>query len=269
MVNKKILIILLGLFLILSKSHASTIECACLCPAGFMVVDKSNSVDGCEKSCGAFCGGFSECEDGCEECCEEYCNNIKPEGEKLKEGCKESCESICRMREIIKNLRDTVTPPIIIMAAIMFVFFGYKFIASTSMEDRKNAKRGLIFIIVALILVGIATPLAKMLLWKKSPTTPPPNKGWFWVGADASRDCNAICSFIDASLEASAECVYESEEGPQSNLCQLCGYGDGGPILYNQNCDNVCQPIIRLSVGTTPVAYPLSNTGCCCKLTVE
>ena len=51
----------------------------------------------------------------------------------------------------------------------MFVISGYKFITSDNPEDRTEAKKGFMFVILALIIIIIAEPLVNLLIGPAQP----------------------------------------------------------------------------------------------------
>ena len=137
----------------------------------------------CMMAAGGIVGGFNDCASNCESCCSEYCANAVGSpgtgiigcggalfiGGILHQGCVESCKSSCKIKESINNIKAIILYIALILAGIMFLVFAYKFITSANPEDRNEAKRGLLYVILALLIIGIADPLINVMLPKPKP----------------------------------------------------------------------------------------------------
>jgi len=115
-----------------------------------------------EYQCGSLCGGLTKCgmaEPDCVLCCPDYCKGSKgigpPTGYYLT-GCTDSCELSCRSNKFVNDLTNLFVAITLVIAVVMFAACGLKFITSDEPESRKQAKRCLIYVVVALILIGIA-----------------------------------------------------------------------------------------------------------------
>lgn len=124
-----------------------------------------NAKKECHKQCAATCGGYSDCSTTCADCCSDHCTTKYSDSEdEYKDKCIESCKSKCDLKETINKIAEIIYYIAGIIVAIMFIINGYKFITSTTPEDRDDAKKGIIYIILALIIIIIAMPLTNLLI---------------------------------------------------------------------------------------------------------
>ncbi len=175
-INKFISLAVLGIFLMSGMVSADIYimyKCWCYCPDGSVrlvtfhgtydgVTSSATTGKGCVKACGGVCGGLTDCSDDCVVCCNDYCNSLLDPNSEV--GCVDSCESTCKLNETIHGITDIIYYIAGIIAAIMFVISGYKFITSANPEDRTEAKKGFMFVILALIIIVIADPLVNLLI---------------------------------------------------------------------------------------------------------
>lgn len=134
----------------------------------------------CQRQCAATCGGLADCSGApqdCPTCCGTLCvdydwNYPGVSGDydpadhltEYREMCKRSCVNTCKVKKEVYGIQDIVYYVAGIIAAIMFVISGYKFMTSTNPEDRASAKKGVMFVILALIIIAIADPMVKLLI---------------------------------------------------------------------------------------------------------
>ena len=149
----------------------------------------THAVETCQAQCAATCGGLTDCSgkdilnptaQDCPKCCNAYCDTyawiypppnyaysditFPPTSDHYKNLCKKSCKSTCKLHETIHGITEIIYYIAGIIAAIMFVISGYKFITSDNPEDRTEAKKGFMFVILALIIIIIAEPLVNLLM---------------------------------------------------------------------------------------------------------
>ncbi|MCK4491504.1 MAG: hypothetical protein KAU03_02695 [Candidatus Altiarchaeales archaeon] len=129
----------------------------------------------CLERWGAACGVTSDFREYCPANCATWCDGLN-EAEQVsialdllemkvdvKDACVTSCESKCELNEMIYDLAEMIYYFVGIVAAIMFVINGFKFMTSTNPEDRDNAKQGFMYVILALIIIAIAGSLVNLL----------------------------------------------------------------------------------------------------------
>ncbi|HDN82821.1 MAG TPA: hypothetical protein ENG50_00480 [Candidatus Altiarchaeales archaeon] len=160
----------------------------CICrwkypPTGeyiYTIAFGSDDLTSCMKAAAGIVGGFNDCASDCESCCSEYCANAVEDPNAgiigcrvlipiFRSGCVESCKSSCKIKESINNIKAIILYIALILAGIMFLVFAYKFITSANPEDRNEAKKGLLYVILALLIIGIADPLINVMLPEPKP----------------------------------------------------------------------------------------------------
>ncbi|MCK4491502.1 MAG: hypothetical protein KAU03_02685 [Candidatus Altiarchaeales archaeon] len=147
--------------------------CACDCTTGdeTITIEARGATDeGCAEACGGICGGYVNYEkdlnNNCDNC-ETYCTDnlvCRAYIDDCQRGCIKACKSVCGLNETIYDLIGIVYNIAGIIAAIMFVIYGFQFMTSANPEDRDNAKQGAMYVILALIMIVIASLLVKLLI---------------------------------------------------------------------------------------------------------
>jgi len=134
----------------------------------------------CLEKWGTSCGGLTNYLDDSTNC-DMWCQGLSDDVEVVKwsvfgivdlvdikadvlASCKKACESKCGLNETIHSIVSIIYYIAGIIAAIMLVINGYKFITSTTPEDRDDAKKGVVYIILALIIITIAGSLVDLLM---------------------------------------------------------------------------------------------------------
>ena len=154
-----------------TTAPSGIITCTCDCtfgdpPQTITITAHGAREEGCAKACGGMCGGYADYEkDLKKDCdnCDTYCSDQGFTGD-VHTACINACESICGLNETIYGITEIIYYIAGIIAAIMFVIYGYKLITSTTPEERDDAKRGIIYVILALILIAIAGSLVNLLI---------------------------------------------------------------------------------------------------------
>lgn len=133
----------------------------------------------CLEAWAGTCGGMADFHsDDCPTDCVTWCQGLNNNVEIATIGlldvveikanmlspCKAACESKCEVNKIIRDVTDMVNYLAIIIAAVMFVIFGYKLMTSTDMEGRNDARKGIMFVILVLIMLLIAESLMNLLI---------------------------------------------------------------------------------------------------------
>jgi hypothetical protein len=123
-----------------------------------------NAEKECHKNCASTCGGYSDCSAPCPDCCSDYCTSQYIDSkDEYENKCRESCQSTCGFREAINGLADIIYYVAGIMAAIMLIVQGYRLITSSNAEDRSDAKKGIFYVILALVIIIAARSLVNLL----------------------------------------------------------------------------------------------------------
>lgn len=145
------------------------VSCTCDCTTAgqtITITAHGTSLEECKKACAGICGGYTDCPTDefpeCPACCADYCAQFADND--MKNSCINACESICGLNNTIYGITEIIYYIAGIIAAIMFVIYGYKLITSTTPEERDDAKRGIMYVILALILIAIAGSLVNLLI---------------------------------------------------------------------------------------------------------
>ncbi len=168
MKHVKIFLILLVIGIFAAGFFANAIEyktAQCTCKCGTKTISakgfgtsSDDAQKSCDEMCARNCGSATECPtddvSDCTKCCKEkVCGSFAGDA---KAACQESCENTCGFRSILKGLTDLIYTAAGIIAAIMLVVHGLKFITSQDPDARRNAKNAILYVILALVIIGIA-----------------------------------------------------------------------------------------------------------------
>ena len=183
------ILLLLGVLICCNLVSAKFIDvrCTCECKGGlitavgvypkqvleFEETEYMNAMKKCHEQCGADCGGYVDYEsDLGKDCgnCGSFCGAQGFTGDEAEAACVESCRSKCGFNEMVYGIIDIIHYVVGIIAAVILLIHSYGLITSTTPEDRANAKKGIICAILALVIAGIAGPLAKLMMEGIDPT---------------------------------------------------------------------------------------------------
>ncbi len=139
------------LLIVLMVCGTGAAQSYCRCPDGTTV-----SVSGEKADCGGVCGGYTDCSGDCETCCSGFCSSFT---DPSKERCMNSCTGKCALNGVIGMVLNVAG----VVAAMILVICGYMLMTSANPEDRENAKKGIMYVILALVVVAIAEPLSDLL----------------------------------------------------------------------------------------------------------
>ncbi|MEA1924591.1 MAG: pilin [Candidatus Altiarchaeota archaeon] len=129
----------------------------------------------CFQAAGSLCGGYTDCGksgEECVSCCSTYCSErginaylssltSPPELATINSviaRCEKSCRSACAQNANIHSIIELIRNSVIIIAALILAFCGFKFILSTSPYSRDQAKKCIIMVLIALLILGLAFP---------------------------------------------------------------------------------------------------------------
>jgi len=166
---RSISIILLILYLLATVSAIDVpVKCTCNC-RGNTIQAAGNTNSQCSYSCGAICGGSTQFATGSDcstNCTNEYCGDTSvmdcsstPVSSSCESGCEASCTRACDNNTSTYTLISTIQLILFAIAAVILALCGLKFITSDEAEQRDEAKKCIIFVIMIFILLGIAKPL--------------------------------------------------------------------------------------------------------------
>jgi hypothetical protein len=99
----------------------------------------------CHEQCARSCGGYTNCsfdnEAGCKTCCQPFCAGLGD----VRDKCELSCSSTCSYRGLVNSIVNIM-------------------VTSQDPNDRSAAKNGIIFVIIALIIIILAATLVGVFL---------------------------------------------------------------------------------------------------------
>ncbi|MBN2013748.1 MAG: TrbC/VirB2 family protein [Candidatus Altiarchaeota archaeon] len=123
----------------------------------------SNTVD-CKYQCASKCGREATCSTDCENCCNSplWCNKVSmyAYGNEEKKVCMENCMGVCRANEELCNVLYIIYGVAAGISILLIMFHGMKWMLSDDIEGRQDAKRGIAYVFVGLILIITAASLA-------------------------------------------------------------------------------------------------------------
>ncbi len=185
------------------------VACSCNCHGTLIESPVGEEEYGnCPELCSKQCAGFADCRADCANCCRDYCQGAGLPAEGI-DACKKACEDTCRFNSTTYGLIDAVRTIALAIAALAIAVFGLKFLISEDIESRQEAKRYLMYIISALILLGIAQGLVGLFYKPPAlPTAPPMPTTNIHIAEignavvscwDNSGGQNRVCKKIDVS----------------------------------------------------------------------
>lgn len=166
MMTKKISILVIAVLLLLplllsSTTKAAYIECYCTFD-NEPVVAQSGSFTNCLEMCGKTIGGQADCEGDCDNCCQDWCSRVNESSSRLQ--CEPSCKKTCNFKKTMLDIISMLYLTAGIIAVVMITFHGLRLIASKNPRMRETSKKGIIYVIMALIIIIIAGSLINLLM---------------------------------------------------------------------------------------------------------
>ena len=134
----------------------SSDTCSC---HGESLTASGSSLSMAEYQCGSVCGGLTYCGKGgadCDSCCSSYCSGAGLDSTSGVSGCTNQCTNSCGSNRFVHDLTDLFVAIALIVAALAFAACGIKFITSDEPGSRRQAKKCIIYVIAALVLLGLA-----------------------------------------------------------------------------------------------------------------
>jgi hypothetical protein len=126
----------------------------------------------CHEKCARNCGGNTTCakdnDADCGTCCQTYCSGDY--GGTLTYPCQESCSSTCSYRGLVNSVVQVIYAVAGVLGALFIIINGLRIVTSEDPNDRTAAKRAIIYVIIALIIIILAATLVGMFM--NSATTP-------------------------------------------------------------------------------------------------
>jgi len=120
----------------------------------------------CRLKCAAECGRMTLLTDDCENCTiSDMCHRYHT-GTYEEMACNNTCSGVCESNrqfcDVIELLRYTA----MFVGIIMLILHGFKWLVSEDMEGRKDAKRGMVYVMVGLALMVLTSALVELMFFK-------------------------------------------------------------------------------------------------------
>ncbi|MEM4347634.1 MAG: pilin, partial [Candidatus Altiarchaeota archaeon] len=164
--SKIFLLSLIVLILLVSVLSSIEIE-DCVCNCKGTDIKATGLKDKCKDSCGRACGGQTDCSSDCENCCKDWCSGLDRQAMgsfSESTGCLASCKSTCELKKMVNEIISAILVASGIVAAIMIVIHGIRILTAQDPSSRDEAKKGILFVIFALAIIGIAGALVNLLM---------------------------------------------------------------------------------------------------------
>ncbi len=161
--------LLLSVLCLTASADIELMGCSCDCPAGptdeFVgfttktVYTNGTNETNCQETCGGICGGMSHCGlnllgSDCDTCCNTYCSGVTPT--EAKTPCIDNCKEVCEVKSNLMEITSILSYFAVAIVAVLFAVCGIKLLTSDDPETREAAKKCILFLIIALVLIGIA-----------------------------------------------------------------------------------------------------------------
>jgi len=160
-------LIILPLLIALSLP-VSAVHCECDCYNDTLQADGATQ-ESCYRQCGIACGSLTWVSADCVVSCNSatgYCNptdvTATALGGRVREGCRGSCEKTCEILAMEGTATDTLRTIALVVAAVVLAICGLKFLLSEDPSSRDEGKKCVMYVIVALIVVGISFHLVEL-----------------------------------------------------------------------------------------------------------
>lgn len=115
----------------------------------------------CNYQCAAKCGRGTTFTSDCESRCRSItCNKKPPYEPDLLAVCMDACVGLCRTHEELCNIIYILGAIAVASAAFLIMVHGVKWMTADDFEGRQNARRGITYVFIGLILVMTAAALA-------------------------------------------------------------------------------------------------------------
>ena len=120
----------------------------------------ANALKSCHELCARTCGGYTDCssddKNTCATCCQGYC---APFDANVIYKCQLSCSSTCSYKGVVNGIVSIIYEVAGILGALMIAINGLRIVTSQDPQDRDSAKRSIMYVVIALIIIVLAGTL--------------------------------------------------------------------------------------------------------------
>jgi len=155
------------LAVILSVSVSGIKHCECTCHGNITHADGANE-ERCYRQCGIACGSLTDKSVDCEKSCDSntgYCKEPEVDGDmgdKVRDGCRVSCKNTCEVLAMEGTATETLRTIALVVAAVVLAICGLTSLLSTDPSSRDMGKKCVMYVILALIIVGLSLSLVRI-----------------------------------------------------------------------------------------------------------
>jgi len=119
----------------------------------------------CRLICAAECGRRTRLTDDCENCTfNEVCSQYAS-GSTYERACNNTCTGTCESNRQFCDIIELLRYVAMFVGVIMLILHGFKWLVSEDMEGRKDAKKGMIYVMLGLAFIAIASALVELILF--------------------------------------------------------------------------------------------------------
>jgi len=169
------ILLLLSILCLTASADIEIVGCSCECPraptdefAGFTsktIYTSGTNETNCQAACGGICGGTSQCGlnplgGDCDSCCNTYCSGVTPP--EAKTTCVDNCREVCGLKSFMIEIASVLSYIAIVVAAVLFAVCGIRLLTADDPETRNSAKKCILYIIVGLIVIGLAASIVTL-----------------------------------------------------------------------------------------------------------
>ena len=164
------LLLLLSIICLTASADIELIGCSCNCPEaptdkfiGFntkTIYTNGTNETNCQEYCGGMCGGMSHCGlnilsgNDCDTCCNTYCSGVTPP--EAKPSCIKNCKEVCGVKSNLMGIASMFSYFAVAVVAVLFAVCGIRLLTADDPEAREVAKKCILYLLIALVLIGIA-----------------------------------------------------------------------------------------------------------------
>ncbi|MBN2013749.1 MAG: hypothetical protein JW778_01075 [Candidatus Altiarchaeota archaeon] len=126
------------------------------------LVSEPDSSD-CMLECAAACGRKTLLTDNCEQCTATDVCSIYAAGSKTEEACYHTCYGVCESNRQFCNVIDLLRYGAMFAGIIMLILHGFRWITSEDLEARRDARKGVEYVLAGFILIVVASTLVELI----------------------------------------------------------------------------------------------------------
>ncbi len=118
----------------------------------------------CPYICAAKCASLTSCSSSCMTCCDASSCSMYAAGSTRYNACMDSCQGTCDANEQFCDVINILTGIGAGVAVFMLVLNGLKWMLAEDVSGRQDAKRGMLYIFVGLLIFVVAIQLVNFLM---------------------------------------------------------------------------------------------------------